>query len=243
MKIAVAGGTGAVGRHVVRLAEAAGHEVLVMSRGNGVDLEAGTGIDLTGVDTVIDVCATHDISAKRSREFFGGTTENLLRAGQDAGVKHHVALSIVGAVAHPHGYYAGKALQEQLVATGKVPWTILRATQFFDFAYQVAIKMGPLVLVPAMRSQPLAAEDVAKRLVEIAEAGPQGNARDIAGPREERMANLTRSWWAQRGERGRIVEFPLPGGFGRALRTGGVLPGPDADLSTQTFGEWLRTAV
>ncbi|QIK62393.1 SDR family oxidoreductase [Leucobacter viscericola] len=239
MRIAIAGGTGAVGRHVVSAAEAAGHEALVLSRANGVDLEFGVGLDLAGVDVVIDVCGTQTTSEKRSREFFERTTTSLLRAEQAAGVRHHVALSIVGAAGSAHGYYAGKALQERLVSSGEVPWTILRATQFFDFAHQVATKVGPLVLVPAMRSQPLAAEDVARRLVELAGAAPAGNARDLAGPAERRMVELTRAWWAKTGASGRVVEFPLPGGFGRALRDGGILPGPDAQLTSQTFEEWL----
>lgn len=240
MKIAVAGGTGAVGKHVVQAAESAGHDVLVLSRAKGVDLETGVGLNFAGVDVVIDVSGTQTTSAKRSREFFGRTTANLLRAGRAAGVKHHIALSIVGAAGSPFGYYAGKALQEQLVAAAEVPWTILRATQFFDFAHQVATKVGPLVLVPAMRSQPLAAEDVAARLVELAESNPEGNTRDLAGPHEERMVELTRAWRAKKSERGRVTEFPLPGGFGSALKQGKILPGPDAQLTTQTFAEWLR---
>lgn len=240
MRIAIAGGTGIVGTHVGRLAQEAGHETLVLSRTNGINLETGEGLDLTGVDAVIDVCGTQTTSAKRSREFFGRTTTHLLRAERTAGVRHHVALSIVGAARAPHGYYAGKALQERLVSSGDVPWTILRATQFFDFAHQVATKVGPLVLVPTMRSQPVATEIVAARLVGLAEAGPSGNARDLAGPREDRMVALTRAWRSKTGARGLVVEIPLPGGFGRALRSGAILPGPDSQFATQPFEEWLR---
>lgn len=240
MRIAVAGGTGAVGRLVVTLAEAAGHEVRVLSRSTGVDLERGTGLDLTGVDALIDVSGVQTTSAKRSIDFFTKVTGHLLAAEADAGVGHHIALSILGAARAPHGYYAGKAAQEHVVAAGPVPWSILRAAQFFEFAHQVATKVGPLVIVPAMRSQPLAAREVAARLVEIAEAGPMGNAADLAGPREERMVELTRAWWAATGARGRVIEVPIPGGFGTAIRTGAILPGPDAQLTTQTFEEWLR---
>ncbi|QIM18780.1 SDR family oxidoreductase [Leucobacter coleopterorum] len=241
MRIAVAGGTGVVGKHIVRVATDAGHEVLVLSRTNGVDLESGVGLNLAGVDVVVDVCGTSTTSAKRSREFFERTTSSLLRAEREAGVGHHIALSIVGAAGVPHGYYAGKALQERLVSSGEIPWTILRATQFFDFAHQVATRMGPLVVVPAIRSQPVSAADVAARLVGLVASGPVGNARDLAGPREERMVELTRAWWKKTGAPGRVVEFPLPGGFGRALRDGAILPGPDAQLTTQTFAEWLRS--
>ena len=240
MRIAVAGGTGAVGRLVVERAEAAGHEVRVLSRSTGVDLEHGTGLDFVGVDAVIDASGVQTTSAKRSIEFFTKVTGHLLSAEADAGVGHHVALSILGAADAPHGYYAGKAAQEQAVASGPVPWSILRAAQFFEFAHQVATKVGPLVMVPAMRSQPLAASEVATRLVEIAEAGPMGDAADLAGPREERMVELSRAWWAATGARGRIIEVPIPGGFGKAIRSGAILPGPDAQLTTQTFEEWLR---
>lgn len=240
MKIAVAGGTGAVGRLVVARAEAAGHNTRVLSRSTGVDLEQGTGLDLHGVDVVIDTSGVQTTSAKRSIGFFRTVTEHLLSAEAEAEVGHHVALSILGAAHAPHGYYAGKAAQEHAVASGPVPWSILRAAQFFEFSHQVATTVGPFVLVPAMRSQPLAALDVAARLVEIAEAGPMGNAADLAGPREERMVDLTRAWWAATGARGRIIEVPIPGGFGRAIRSGAILPGPDAQLTTQTFGEWLR---
>ncbi|UOQ60547.1 NmrA family NAD(P)-binding protein [Leucobacter rhizosphaerae] len=240
MRIAVAGGTGAVGRRIVELADAAGHEVRVLSRSTGVDLERGTGLDLTGVDTVIDASGVQTTSARRSERFFTSATRHLLAAEVAAGVTHHVALSIVGASRAPHGYYAGKAAQERAVAAGPVPWSILRAAQFFEFAHQVATRVGPLVVVPAMRSQPLAATTVAARLLELAEGGPIGDAEDLAGPREERMVELTRAWRARTGATGRVIEVPIPGGFGRAIRSGAILPGPGAQLTTQTFAEWLQ---
>lgn len=237
MRIAIAGGTGLVGSHVVRLAEAAGHEVRVLSRSTGVDLVNGGGLDLTGVDAVIDVTGPSGLS---SVKFFETVTGNLLRAGASASVKQHVALSIVGAAGAPYGYYRGKAAQERMVAAGEVPWTILRATQFFEFALNTALRLGPLVVVPAMRSQPVAAASVAERLLEVVEGGPAGNAPDIAGPQELRMAEVARATLAARGENRRVLEVPMPGGFGRALRNGGILPGPDAQLIGPELAEWLR---
>lgn len=239
MRIAVAGGTGIVGRRVVAHAEETGHEVLVLSRSTGVDLETGSGLELSGVDAVIDASGVQTTSAKRSVEFFTSATRHLLAAEVKAGVPHHVSLSIIGAARAPHGYYAGKAAQEQVVAEGSVPWSILRAAQFFEFAHQVATKVGALVVVPGMRSQPLAASDVARRLVELAEGDPVGNAHDLAGPSEVRMVDLTRAWWAATGASGRVIEVPLPGRFGRALRSGAILPGPGADLAALTFATWL----
>ena len=240
MRLAVAGGTGVVGRRVVERAAALGHEVRVLARGTGTDLERGTGLDLTGVDAVIDVSGVQTTSARRSRRFFTAATRHLLDAEARAGVGHHVALSIIGAAEAPHGYYAGKAVQERAVAAGTVPWSILRTSQFYEFARQVATPVGPFVVVPAMRSQPVAAAAVAARLVEIAESGPIGDARDLAGPQEARMADLTRAWWAAAEMPGRIVEVPIPGGFGRSLRSGAILPGPEADLASETFEQWLR---
>jgi uncharacterized protein YbjT (DUF2867 family) len=170
----------------------------------------------------------------------------LLAAEAAAGVRHHVALSIVGTDRAPEGYYAGKQLQEQLVEAGAVPWTILRATQFFEFAGQILSQttFGPLALVPKMRSQPVSAREVAARLVELATDAPAGRVRDLAGPREERMAGLARRLLRANGRKTRVLEFPLPGTFGRAMRAGILLPAPGAaDLGTETFDEWLAEEV
>ena len=243
MKIAVAGGTGTVGRHVVDVVRERGDEPIALARSTGVDLVTGVGLAgaLEGVDTVIDVASVQTLSDAASRDFFGAVTRTLLAAEVAAGVRHHVALSIVGVDDAPHGYYAGKVLQEELVMAGPVPWTILRATQFHEFAGQVfdAAKVGPLVLVPRMRSQPVAAREVAERLVALAVAEPAGRANDLAGPREERMAEMTRRWAATTGRRGRVLEVPLPGAYGRALRDGTVLARPGSDIGMQTFEEWL----
>lgn len=247
MRIAVAGGTGAVGRHVVDVARERGHDVAVLTRSTGVDLVAAHGLTtaLAGVDAVIDVASVETVSAKAARDFFGAVTRHLLAAEEAAGVRHHVALSIVGVDDASYGYYAGKLLQEQLVEAGAVPWTLLRATQFHEFASQLhkRMKVGPVVMVPAMRSQPVAAREVGERLVDLAEHGPAGRVRDLAGPREERMSDLVRRWAKAAGRSGWVVEMPVPGGFGRAMRDGTLLPRPGADLGRQTFDEWLAAWV
>lgn len=242
-KVAVAGGTGTVGRHVVAALEEAGHRPVVLSRGEGVDLVAGSGLDaaLDGVEAVVDVTSTPTLSSRRSREFFSAVTRNLLAAEQRAGVGHHVALSIVGVDRGRTGHYAGKLAQEDLVEHGPVPWTILRATQFHEFASQMhqALKAGPWRLSPRMRTQPVAAAEVGRRLAELAVGGPAGRARELAGPREEWLPDLVRRWDLAQGGRGRVVGVPMPGPLGRAMRDGSLLPGPDDDLAGPTFADWL----
>lgn len=243
MRIAVAGGTGVVGRHVVGTARERGHDVVVLARSQGVDLTTGSGLDLTEVEAVVDVTSIQTTGAAKATAFFRAVTGTLLTAERAAGVEHHVVLSIVGVDDAPHGYYAGKLAQERLVESSEVPWTVLRATQFHEFAGQVftRTKVGPVALVPTMRSQPVAAREVAVRLVELAEAGPAGRVADLAGPRVERMAELSRRWAATTGARGRVLEVPVPGGMGRAMREGTLLAGPGSQLGEQTFDQWLAT--
>ncbi|SFS14989.1 Uncharacterized conserved protein YbjT, contains NAD(P)-binding and DUF2867 domains [Microbacterium sp. cf046] len=243
MRIAVAGGTGQVGRHVVDTARRNGHDVVVLARSTGVDLVTGVGAAdaLHEVDAVIDVTSVTTLDAAESTAFFEATTRTLLDAEAVAGVGHHIALSIVGIDSSPEGYYAGKLAQESLVEAGTVPWTILRATQFHEFADQVyaRAKVGPFHVAPKMRTQPIAAQEVAAQLVALAEAGPSRRAPDLAGPREESLVEMVRGVARARGSRSWIPAVPLPGPSGRAQRDGSLLPGPDARLGTQTYAEWL----
>jgi uncharacterized protein YbjT (DUF2867 family) len=247
MRIAVAGGTGTVGRHVVDVATAQGHEAVALSRSTGIDLVSGAGLDsaLAGVDVVIDVSGTATASGAEAIQFFGAVTSNLLEAESRAAVGHHVALSIIGAAQTNAAYYAGKKVQEDLVEAGTVPWTILRAAQFHEFVRQIIPqgKIGPLQLVPTMVSQPIAASEVAAVLVEVALAPAQGLAQDLAGPRVERMADLVRRYLRATGVSRPVVQVPLPGAWGRSLRDGSLLGGPTARLGTQTFDEWLGEHV
>jgi uncharacterized protein YbjT (DUF2867 family) len=247
MRIAIAGGTGTVGRHVTETARAAGHDVTVLSRSTGTDLTTGDGLAqaLDGCDAVIDVSSRQTLSSRGSVEFFQTVTRNLLTAEREAGVPHHVALSIVGAAAIDDGYYAGKAAQERMLAASGTGWSVLRATQFHEFAAQTAARARALGVhvVPHMVSQPVAAAEVAEELVGIAAGVPQERAPDLAGPRVERMPDLVRRWLRATGSRHPVVAVPLPGRMGRGMRDGSVLPGAGARLGSQTFDEWLEHAA
>lgn len=243
MRIAVAGGTGTVGKHVMASVQSRGHEPVALSRGTGVDLMSGTGLEtaLRGADAVIDVSSTGSQSAKTAIRFFETVTRNLLDAGKRSGVRHHVALSIVGAAKADSGYYAGKTAQERLLMAQPGGWTVLRATQFHEFAEQMATRaaFGPLQLAPVARTQPIAAAEVGEALAEIAAGEPRGLDSDLAGPREEQMTRMIRAYLAARGIRRIVVDLTMPGAMGRAMRDGSILPGPDAHLGVQTFDEWL----
>ena len=245
MKIAVAGGTGVVGRHTVEAVRAAGHEAVVLSRSHGVDLVTGNGLDtaLSGVDAVIDVASVETLKAAEAIEFFTAATGNLVSAAADAGVAHIVLLSIVGIDRIPYDYYAGKAAQEKVIEASRVPWTIQRATQFHEFAAQLfaRAKLGPLHIAPNARTQPIAAREVGERLAGLAAGDPQGRVRDLAGPREERLSDMIRAYARGQGYRGWIPALNVPGPQMAGMRAGDALPGPDAVLGRQTFDEWLAT--
>jgi uncharacterized protein YbjT (DUF2867 family) len=243
MRIAVAGGTGTVGRHTVEAVRRAGHDAVVLSRSQGVDLVTGKGLDyaLAGADAVIDVASIETLKASAAIEFFTAATGNLVSAAANAGVTQIVLLSIVGIDRIPYDYYAGKIAQEKIVEASRVPWTILRATQFHEFAEQMfeRAKLGPIHVAPNARTQPVAASEVGARLAALAIADPQGRVRDLAGPREEQLSDMVRAFAMRTGFRGWIPRLNVPGPQMAGMRAGHALPGPDADLGRQTFTEWL----
>jgi uncharacterized protein YbjT (DUF2867 family) len=242
MRVAVAGGTGVVGRHVVRSVEQAGHTPVVLTRSQGVDLTTGAGLDaaLDGVDAVIDVSNASTVSGAKAVAFFGGVTEHLLEAGRRAGVGHLVALSIVNSDKVDLGYYLGKRRQEELLASGQVPATVLRSTQFHEFAELFLQRStGPVSFVPRMRIAPVAAQEVAAALVRIAEQAPVGRAPDLAGPESHGLPDLVRRLARARGRRAWVVPIRVLGQAGRQMARGDLLPDVGAERGTQTFDAWL----
>ncbi len=243
MRIAVAGATGNIGALTVGALERAGHEVVRISRSLGVDLLTGAGLDdaLVGVEAVVDVTNGPATDEAEAVAFFGTTTRNLLAAGERAGVRHHVLLSIVGihrVVGNAH--YAGKREQERLVAEGSVPWTIVPATQFHDFAAMVTTwtEQDGVATIAPLLVQPIAPADVADVLAELVVGPPQGRYADLAGPEPQDLVDLARR---TNQVLGREVELVPTWGslFGPEMAGNVLLPGEGARIAPTTFGQWL----
>lgn len=242
MKIAVAGGTGKTGRLVVDRLTRDGHQPVVLARAAGVDLVQGHGLDdaLRGVEAVVDVSDVRTLNAKKSIHFFRTATANLLTCAARHEVKHHVVLSIVGIDRVRSAYYLGKLAQEHEVMTGPVPWTILRATQFHEFAQQVLDQMpGPIAVVPKMKSQPIAMREVADHLCELAAGSPQRRTLELAGPQVESTVDMARRLIARRAQHRLVIPLRLPGRAFRAMAEGALLPQAPGPRGTQTYEQWL----
>lgn len=245
LKIAVAGGTGVVGTPLVRSLTGRGHEVVVLARATGADLMTGHGVTerLAGVDAVVDVMSTATSARRPAVRFFTTTTTNLLAAEEAAGVRHHIALSIVGIDEVPFGYYQGKLAQERTIAAGPVPWTVVRAPQFHEFARQLLDRasFGPLAIAPKMLSAPMAAAEVADHLADLAEGEPLGLATPLRGPQTLPMQDLVKRVSRELGPKKLVLAAGLPGRTGRGMAGGALVAKDPAVVGTQTFDAWLET--
>jgi uncharacterized protein YbjT (DUF2867 family) len=251
-KIAVAGATGRVGRHVVDVLEVAGHEVVAMSRATGVDVVTGDGLadTLAGVECVIDAATGASPDEEAATEFFTAAARNLHAAGERAGVRRMVVVSIIGCDRFSGGYGAAKVIHERAMLSGPIPVRVLRAAQFHEFAEQLVDwgRQGEVSYMPRMRTQPVAARTVAEALVDLAtsdEAAPGASPApipEIAGPREESLIDMARLLVARRGDPVRIEGVSDPDDPATELyETGGLLPGPAAIIAGPTFEEWLES--
>lgn len=237
--IVVTGGTGTLGRVVVDLLAADGHDVRVVSRKSPtwpIDLRAGEGLEaaLTGAEVVVHCASSQsggDVEAAR----------HLVAAAKATGVRHVVYISIVGIDVIPFGYYRSKLAVEEVVEESGVGWTVLRTTQFHDLLATLfgLLAKVPLVMpVPSLRFQPVEVREVAARLADLAVAEPAGRVPDLGGPEVREAADLARAYLAARGRKRRIVPFRLPGKVFRALRSGSGMTPEHAD-GKGTFEDFL----
>lgn len=244
MRIAVAGATGNIGTLTAAALERDGHDVVRISRSLGVDLSTGDGLDhaLGGVDAVIDATNAPPTGPAETVAYFGATTRHLLAAGERAGIRHHVLLSIVG-IDRVEGtaHYAGKREQERLVAGGPLPWTIVPATQFHDFAAMVAswTELDGAATIAPLLVQPIAPRDVAEVLAEVAVGQPRGRYADVAGPEPQDLVDLARRTNEARGHTVRLVPT-WSAIFDSSMAGTVLLPGEGARIMPTTFDEWLE---
>jgi uncharacterized protein YbjT (DUF2867 family) len=244
MNIVVIGGTGRIGSNVVNRLRAQGHTAVPASPDTGVNTITGEGLAdaLVGADVVIDVSNAPAWEDDAVLDFFTTSTSNLLKAEQDAGVRHHLALSIVGADRLPDsGYLRAKVAQEAAIEAGGVPWSILRSTQFLEFLAQIAEEgaEGDTVRLSTGLMQLVAADDVAAAVAELATGEPLGERVEIGGPETFGIDEWARRLFAATGDERAIVSDPHARYFGAELQGGELTAGEDARIAPTTFEVWF----
>jgi uncharacterized protein YbjT (DUF2867 family) len=245
MKLTVIGGTGLIGSRVVRKLATAGHQAVAAAPSTGVDLLTGQGLDqaMEGADVVINL-ANSPTFDDASLDFFRISMTNLLAAGQRAGVRHQVILSIVDVDQVPQiVYYRAKTLQEDLLRHGPTPYSIVRATQFFEFMDTVVAETSDdaTVRLPATRLQPIAAADVVDAVADVATGSPLNGIRNVAGPDVFALDELGRITLAAHHDGRTVITDDQAGIFGGV--SGDVLTaGPQAELAPTHYRDWLETA-
>ena len=244
MKIVVIGGSGRVGGNVVRRLVAQGHEAVAASPATGVDTITGEGLAdvMAGADVVVDVANAPVWDDDAVREFFTTSTRNLLAAERDAGVGHHVAVSIVGADRLPDsGYLRAKVAQEAEIEAGSVPYTILRSTQFLEFIPQIAEAgaAGDSVRLSTGLMQLVAVDDVAAAVAEMATGAPVGGRVELGGPEVMGIDDWARRPFAATGDERTVVSDPHARYFGTELKGGELTTGDGARIGAIDFDSWF----
>ncbi len=243
MKYVIVGGSGLIGSQVVNKLRELGHEVVAASPRSGVNAVTNEGLAtaLTGADVVVDVSNSPSFADDDVLEFFKASTTNLLAAEKTAGVKHHVALSVVGADRLPDsGYMRAKVAQEDLIKAGEIPYTILRATQFFEFLGAIAESNadGKTIHMPTALMQPVAAEDVAAAVTNIALDKPQNIIVELGGPEATPLDELIRRCLAATNDNREVVTDPNARYFGTQLEKRSLVPDEGARIGKINFEQW-----
>jgi uncharacterized protein YbjT (DUF2867 family) len=244
MKIVVIGGSGLIGSKLVGLLRASGHDVTAASPSSGVDTVTGTGLAeaLNGADVVVDVANSPSFEDGPVMEFFQKSGHNLLAAEAAAGVGHHVALSVVGADRTPDiGYMRAKVAQEELIKSAGVPYTIVRATQFFEYVNSIvqAVADRDTVRPSPVLMQPIAAADVSAALAEVAVAEPVNTTVKLAGPEQLRQDELVRRFLAADHDTRQVITAADPRYFGAAVDDKSLVPDGPARIGATHIADWL----
>jgi uncharacterized protein YbjT (DUF2867 family) len=245
MKIVVIGGTGLIGKKLVPILRKRGHEAVAASPSSGVNSVTGEGLAqaLAGAKVVVDVTNSPSWEDAAVMKFFETSTRNLLAAETAAGVGHHVALSVVGADRlKDSGFMRAKVAQERLIQAGKVPYTIVRATQFFEFLRGIADSgaAGDTIRLPTAPMQPMAADDVAAALADIAVQPPVNGMVELAGPEALPIAAFVGRFLAASGDKRSVIPDPQARYFGAALDDRGLTPSSTPRIGPTRLEAWIR---
>lgn len=246
-RIVVIGGTGLIGSKVVRMLREHGHETIAASPKTGVNAVTGEGLAevMNGTSVVVDVSNSPSFEEKAVMAFFQASTSNLLRYAREAGVEHYVALSVVGADRFSESVYLrAKIAQEKLIRESAVPYTIVRATQFFEFVAAIAdsATVGNVVRIPPVSFQPIASEDVAIAVARAAAGKPVNGVVEIAGPERFRFDELVRESLRARGDQREVIADEKAGYFGAVPKGQMLVPIGEAHLGDIRFDDWLSPA-
>jgi uncharacterized protein YbjT (DUF2867 family) len=248
MKVVVIGGTGLIGSKLIEKLSAHGHDAVPAAPQTGVNTLTGEGLAdaLAGADVVVDVSNSPSFADDDVMRFFVTSTSNLLEAEQEAGVKHHVALSVVGTGSLPEsGYLRAKAAQEDLIKQSGVPYSIVRATQFFEFTKAIADAStidGKLHLAP-VHYQPMASDDVASAVGRAAVGAPLNGVKEIGGPEKVRMDQFIAAVLAQTDDTRNLVVDEHARYFGTELTNESLVPGPGAELGSISYEVWAKQSA
>src|SRR5919109_4895080 len=254
MKIVVIGGSGLIGSKVVTLLRAGGHEVVAASPSTGVNTLTGEGLAeaLTGAQVVLDVANSPSFEDKPAMDFFQTSGRNLLAAEKTAGVRHHVALSVVGTdrllgsgPGSLSGYFRAKMAQENLIRASGIPFTIVHATQFFEFVKNIAQSAtdGSTIRLSPVLMQPMVSDDVAAAVADVALGEPMKATVEVAGPDKIRQDELVRQFLPATGDPRKVVTDDKPLYYGIEVNDESLVPGDNPRLSTTHFAEWLSRST
>jgi uncharacterized protein YbjT (DUF2867 family) len=244
MKILVIGGTGLIGSKVVEKLRQKGHEAIAGAPSTGVNTITGEGVKqaVAGAQVVIDLANAPSFEDKAVLEFFETSGRNLLAAEGATGVRHHIALSIVGIDRSDNGYFRAKVAQEKLIKTSGIPYTIIRSTQFLEFLGGIAASSarGNMVRLPPCLFQPIAAEDVATVAADVALAAPRNGIVEIAGPERARFDEIVARYLNAVGDPREVVSDPEAPYWGGRVEERSLVPLGEARLGRIGLDEWLR---